>query len=120
MTETEKYRKALSAIGDVWGDRNVSNEIIREQLLKLKEEIDFLLNTLLINATEEYGGTMTTWVYKQSEPGLWTVGFYDPSDNWHPDTDHVKQNAAAQRVHYLNGGQKTSEDAECPENRKMN
>lgn len=45
-----------------------------------------------------------TWVYIRSEPGLWTVGFYDPSGKWHPDSDHDSSEKAAARVHYLNGG----------------
>lgn len=45
-----------------------------------------------------------TWVYINSEPGLWTVGFYDPSGKWHADSDHSDPAAAAERVHYLNGG----------------
>lgn len=53
MTETEKYRNALSAINAVFGQTNTSNEVIRNQLLKLKEEIEFLLNCLLITTTEE-------------------------------------------------------------------
>lgn len=43
------------------------------------------------------------WVYLQSEPHLWTVGFYSPDLKWHPDSDHDTQDAAAARVHYLNG-----------------
>jgi hypothetical protein len=45
-----------------------------------------------------------TWVYVRSEPGLYTVGFYDPSGTWHPDSDHTDSEAAAKRVHWLNGG----------------
>jgi hypothetical protein len=48
---------------------------------------------------------MATWVYVQSEPGLWTVGFYDPKGKWHPDKDCNSREEAAARVHYLNGGQ---------------
>ena len=44
------------------------------------------------------------YVYIQSEPGLWTVGFYDPSGKWHAESDHESQEAAGNRVHYLNGG----------------
>jgi hypothetical protein len=44
------------------------------------------------------------YVYIQSEPNLWTVGFYDPSGKFIPDTDHWTSEAAAMRVHYLNGG----------------
>jgi len=46
----------------------------------------------------------TTWVYIQSEPSLWTVGFYSPDGRWQPDSDHSSREEAAERVHYLNGG----------------
>lgn len=45
------------------------------------------------------------WVYMQTEPRLWTVGFYDPAGKWHPDSDHDSQDSAARRVIVLNGGQ---------------
>jgi hypothetical protein len=44
-------------------------------------------------------------VYINSEPGLWTVGFYSPDGKWHPDSDWGTSKEAADRVHYLNGGQ---------------
>ena len=44
-----------------------------------------------------------SYVYIQSEPGLWTTGFYDPSGKWQPESDHDSKEEAAQRVHYLNG-----------------
>ncbi len=44
------------------------------------------------------------YVYIKSEPSLWTVGFYDPDGNWHPESDHDSREEAAKRVHYLNGG----------------
>jgi hypothetical protein len=43
------------------------------------------------------------YVYINSEPQLWTVGFYDPSGKWQPESDHDTSEAAAERVHYLNG-----------------
>jgi hypothetical protein len=46
----------------------------------------------------------TTWVYFESEPGLWTVGFYTPAGKWEPESDHESSDKAAERVHYLNGG----------------
>jgi hypothetical protein len=46
----------------------------------------------------------TTWVYVQSEPGLLTVGFYDPNGKWHSDSDHDSRESAAARVQTLNGG----------------
>ena len=49
------------------------------------------------------------YVYIQSEPGLWTVGFYDPVGKWHPDSDWDNRSDAATRVHYLNGGCKEGE-----------
>lgn len=45
-----------------------------------------------------------SYVYIKSEPGLWTVGFYDPSGKFEPESDHENADAAAKRVHYLNGG----------------
>lgn len=49
---------------------------------------------------------MTTWVYKQSEPGLWTVGHYwsdGDRDHWEPESDHDSTEEAALRVRFLNG-----------------
>lgn len=43
------------------------------------------------------------WVYVQSESTLWTVGFYGPAGDWHPDTDHGDRESAARRVAWLNG-----------------
>lgn len=43
------------------------------------------------------------YVYVRSEPGLWTVGFYDPKGKWHPDSDHNDRAEAADRVMALNG-----------------
>ncbi len=50
------------------------------------------------------------WIYKRTEPGLWTVGFYSPDGEWHTDSDHDTPDSAARRVHYLNGGTEESED----------
>jgi len=46
----------------------------------------------------------TAWVFQSFEPRLWTVGFYDASGKWHPESDHDKKEDAAKRVNYLNGG----------------
>jgi hypothetical protein len=43
------------------------------------------------------------YVYIKSESRLWTVGFYDPTGRWHSESDHESAEAAAQRVHWLNG-----------------
>ncbi len=43
------------------------------------------------------------YVYEKSEPGLWTVGFYAPDGRWVSESDHSSREAAAERVHWLNG-----------------
>lgn len=48
------------------------------------------------------------YVYKQTEPNLWTVGFYSPNGEWHPESDHGSPEKAAERVHYLNGSKDAS------------
>lgn len=54
------------------------------------------------------------YVYIQSEPGLYTVGFYRPNGKWEPESDHDSIAKAAARVHYLNGGQE-QEDSDDDE-----
>ena len=44
------------------------------------------------------------YVYIRTEPQLWTVGFYSPDGEWHPESDWSTKEEAAERVHYLNGG----------------
>lgn len=48
------------------------------------------------------------YVYKKSEPGLWTVGFYEPNGKWMPESDHSSPEDAAAQVHYLNGGERAA------------
>lgn len=45
-----------------------------------------------------------SYVYKSFEPGLWTVGFYQPDGTWYPESDHKSSEEAAKRVAWLNGG----------------
>lgn len=45
-----------------------------------------------------------SYVYIRSEPGLYTVGFYDPKGIWHSESDHNDREEAAKRVRFLNGG----------------
>ncbi len=47
------------------------------------------------------------YVYINSEPGLWTVGFYRPDGKWEPESDHDNKEAAAERVAWLNGSRPT-------------
>lgn len=44
------------------------------------------------------------YVYKQTEPGLYTVGYYDPTGKWISESDWDSKEEAANRVHWLNGG----------------
>lgn len=54
------------------------------------------------------------WVYRWlPASGVYTVGFYDPDGEWHPESDHTLAHEAAARVHYLNGG--TPHDSEVNE-----
>lgn len=44
------------------------------------------------------------YIYIETEPGLWTVGFYKPDGKFVAESDHDSHEKAAERVHYLNGG----------------
>lgn len=46
------------------------------------------------------------YIYLETEKGLWTVGFYAPDGAFEPESDYDSRMAAAERVHYLNGGAK--------------
>lgn len=50
------------------------------------------------------------WIYFQSEPELWTVGFYKPNGTFMTESDYNHKNEAAARCNYLNGGA-TGEEA---------
>lgn len=53
------------------------------------------------------------YCYIQSEPQLWTVGFYSPDGKWHPDSDHSNREEAAERVAWLNGSSKEQKQPSC-------
>lgn len=44
------------------------------------------------------------YVYIRTEPQLWTVGFFSPDGEWHPESDWDSPEEARRRVHFLNGG----------------
>jgi len=46
------------------------------------------------------------YIYIQTESGLWTVGFYRPDGIFEPESDWSNDEEAAERVHWLNGGEK--------------
>ena len=43
------------------------------------------------------------YVYRETDRGLYTVGFYSPDGKWHPESDHDTSELAANRVAFLNG-----------------
>jgi hypothetical protein len=45
-----------------------------------------------------------SYVYINSEPGVWTVGFHTLDGKWKAESDHPSAKAAAERVIDLNGG----------------
>ena len=44
------------------------------------------------------------WVYRQTEPQLYTVGYYAPDGKWYTDSDHGFRDEARKQVARLNGG----------------
>jgi hypothetical protein len=45
------------------------------------------------------------YVYERATgEDFFVVGYYDPSGKWHTESDQPTREAAAERVHYLNGG----------------
>jgi hypothetical protein len=52
------------------------------------------------------------YVYKKTEPQLWTVGFYAPDGKWEAESDHSSPEEAAARVNYLNGGKERPTEQE--------
>jgi len=50
------------------------------------------------------------YVYIQTESNLFTVGFYEPSGEWVPESDWPSTKEAAQRVSYLNGANVSFEE----------
>lgn len=56
-------------------------------------------------ATQRHATEATImWVYRRTEPGLYTVGYYSPQGEWQPEGDYPTREEAAERVHFLNGG----------------
>jgi hypothetical protein len=51
------------------------------------------------------------YVYIQSEPGLWTVGFYDPQGEWQAESDWGAAEEAASRASWLNGAAAPGQEA---------
>jgi hypothetical protein len=49
------------------------------------------------------------YVYQQTEPTLFTVGYYTPKGEWKPESDHDTRAEAADRVATLNGSNQHAE-----------
>lgn len=56
----------------------------------------------VVSCEESKGSIM--WVYRETQSGVWTVGFYSPDKVWNPETDWRTAEEAAARVRWLNGG----------------
>jgi len=54
----------------------------------------------IIPEDESYSDDLDVY---EKEP-IYTVGFYDPRGEWHVEEIYNKRKDAADRVHYLNGG----------------
>lgn len=56
--------------------------------------------------------------HQGAEHDLFTVGHYEPSGKFHPESDHMEEAKAAARVRWLNGGLDVSASSEkkpnCP------
>ena len=52
------------------------------------------------------------WLYLRSADARWRVGYFDPAGCWWEDSSHAAAQAAADRVHWLNGGHPGSEHGE--------
>ena len=44
------------------------------------------------------------WLHRPTGPGRWEVGFFDATGGWCPESAHADPSVAADRVHWLNGG----------------
>ena len=45
------------------------------------------------------------WVYRRTTDGnRWRVGYWNPKGEWFEDSSYEDRDEAAQRVHWLNGG----------------
>lgn len=47
---------------------------------------------------------MYVYIRAKGEDCLWVAGFYDPTGKFIPESDWDSRKEAAERVHWLNGG----------------
>lgn len=74
-----------------------------------------LATILAARASGRKAPPMSSYVYLHTERenrdqgigNLYTVGFYGPAGEWHPESDHSTADLAAVRVAFLNGGSVT-------------
>jgi hypothetical protein len=52
---------------------------------------------------------MYVYIRATGEHNLFVVGFYSPTGEFVPESDHSNKGSAAARVHYLNGGERPKE-----------
>ncbi len=58
-----------------------------------------------VSLTETRENDMYVYISRAEEP-YYTVGFYDPNGEFHPEYDCNDSEEAAKRVAWLNGGKK--------------
>ena len=57
---------------------------------------------------------MSGWMYKRTEPGLWTVGWGYDDGGFEPESDHGDPSDAAKRVAFLNGAGPDPDELPAP------
>jgi len=53
---------------------------------------------------------MYVYLHTESNPDLWTVGFYNPEGKFIPESDHSDKEEAFKRTAYINGQKLVSYD----------
>ena len=48
--------------------------------------------------------------YQKAEPGVWSVGQFAPNGKWRQESSWNTAEEAAERAHWLNGGQSAATD----------
>jgi hypothetical protein len=82
--------------------RMLAATIERMRLERRLDRANDMISNLLDCAEREM------YVYKQTQPDLYTVGFYNPKGKWIAESDHPTDHSAARRVAWLNGSGPTS------------
>lgn len=58
------------------------------------------------------------WVFQEFDDDCFTVGYFKPNGEWVACSDHKSPEEAAERIHYLNGGQSAPSAGPTAKSRK--